>query len=105
MSWSPISVGDASPAHCTFATDSGVFSLTGLSASDLSMHLIDTANSTLSISTGAWTITNAAAGLADWNPTAGDVAVAGLFRCYPVVTLATGPKAFDPQLLDIQNLP
>lgn len=103
MAISPISVGDQSPLHCTFTTDSGSFSLTGLASNNFAMHYIDTSNSTMRIGTGSWS--NIATNTADYNPSTADVATAGVYRLYPVLTLSTGPKAFDPQIQEILSLP
>ncbi|SRR6266581_4317427 len=112
MSWSPISVGDGRASHHTFTTDSGVFVLTGLQNSNIAMHLEDiNNNNALYICTGAWNITNAAAGLADFTPSATDLLATnplgkpGLYKAYPVVTLSTGPVAMDSQLLQVVSLP
>jgi hypothetical protein len=101
--WSPISVGDGRVSHHTFTTDSGIFALTGLSNNALSLHLVDTSNATLRICTGTFNITDGPNGKADFTPTVADVATAGIYRAYPVVTLATGPVAMDPQILEILN--
>src|SRR6266496_4794945 len=109
MAWSPIAVGDGESSYHTFTTDSGIYSLVGLQNTALSLHLVDTSNSTLYICTGAWTITNAASGLATFTPSAADLLSTnpfgkpGLYRAYPVVSLSTGPKAMDPQILDVLN--
>ncbi len=74
MSWSPVSVGDGRASHHTFTTDSGVFSLVGLLNSALALHMEDINNNlTLYVCTGAWNITNAASGLADFTPSAQDL--------------------------------
>jgi hypothetical protein len=105
MSFTPRSVGDASAIHNTFHTDSGIYPLGSLLASALAMHFIDTGNSILRVGTGTWSITDAPNGKADYAPSAADVATAGAFSIYPVVTLTTGPKAFDPQILELRFLP
>ena|SRR5579872_6556387 len=106
MGFSPIGVGDASPTHWTFTTDSGVFALTGISASAIAMHYIEQppSGSPARVGTGTWTITNAGSGLADYYPSSADVATPGTYKIYPVITLSTGPKPFDPQILEILNL-
>lgn len=105
MSFSPIAAGDASILHCTFTVDGGgAFSLAGLTTSNLSMHYVNSSG-TPHIGTGTWTITNATAGTADYAPSAADVATADTYKLYPVLSLTTGPKAFDPQMLVITNQP
>jgi hypothetical protein len=111
MSWSPVSVGDGRPSHHTFTTDSGIFVLTGLSNGAIALHMEDINNSfALYICTGSWSITNASGGLADFTPSAGDLSTgylgkAGLYKAYPVVTLATGPVSMDSQTLQVVSLP
>ncbi len=112
MSWSPISVGDGRASHHTFTTDSGVFVLTGLQNSNIAMHLEDiNNNNALYICTGAWTITDAANGKADFTPSAADLLSTnplgkpGLHKAYPVVMLSSGPVAMDSQLLAVVALP
>lgn len=110
--WSPISVGDGRPSHHTFTTDSGIFSLVGVATGSIAMHLEDINNNgALSICTGAWSITDAASGKADFTPSAADLLPAnpfgrpGLYKAYPVVTLSTGPVAMDSQLIQVVSLP
>ncbi len=112
MSWSPLSVGDGRPSHHTFTTDSGIFILTGLSNANIALHLEDlNNNNVLYICTGAWNITNGAAGLADFTPSAADLLTtnplgkAGVYLAYPVVTLSTGPVAMDAQVIQVQARP
>jgi hypothetical protein len=106
--WSPITSGDGRASHHTFTTDSGIFALTGLQNSNIAMHLEDTNNNyLLYICTGAWSITDATNGKADFTPSAADLLSTnplgkpGLYKAYPVVTLATGPVAMDSQLLQV----
>jgi len=112
MSWSPITCFDGRPSHHTFSTDSGIFSLVGVASGSIAMHLEDINNNfALYVCTGAWTITDAANGKADFTPSAADLLPAnplgrpGLYRAYPVVTLATGPVAMDSQALQVVSLP
>src|SRR5947199_10497646 len=98
MTWSPLSVGDGRVSHHTFTTDSGIFVLTGVSNGSIAMHLEDmNNNNALYVCTGAWSVTNAASGLADFTPSAADLLAAnpfgraGVYLAYPVVTLSTGP--------------
>jgi hypothetical protein len=112
MSWSPLSAGDGRPSHHTFTTDSGVFPLTGLANGALAMHIEDiNSNNALYICTGAWTITNGPAGLADFTPSVQDLGVtrplgrAGVYLAYPVVTLASGPVAMDAQTIQVVARP
>lgn len=104
--FSPIGVGDARPSHHTLTTDTGVFSLFGLSNSALAMHYIEQPNGTLRIGTGTWTISgDGSAGIAFYAPSRQDVETAGTYKVYPVVTLSSGPVPFMPQMLEILNLP
>ncbi len=110
--WSPISSGDGRPSHHTFTTDSGIFSLVGVTSGSIAMHLEDiNTNGLLYVCTGAWAITDAANGKADFTPSAADLLSTnplghpGLYKAYPVVTLATGPVAMDSQLLQVISLP
>lgn len=106
MAISPISVGDQSISHHAFTKDDGTaFAFTGLTGSSMSMHYIDTSNATMRIGTGVWTITDSTNGKADYAPSSADVATAGVYRLYPVLTLSTGPKSFDPQIQEILSLP
>ena len=112
MSWSPVAAGDGRPSHHTFTTDSGIFSLVGLSNSTIAMHLEDVNNSyALYICTGTWTITNAYGGKADFTPSVADLLPTnplgkpGLYKAYPVVMLSTGPVPMDNQLLQIVSGP
>jgi len=112
MSWSPITAGDGRASHHTFTTDSGIFSLVGVANGSIAMHLEDVNNNySLYICTGAWNITNAAGGLADFTPSAADLlstnplGKAGLYKAYPVVTLSTGPVPMDAQTLQVVSLP
>lgn len=105
MAFSPISVGDSSPLHSSFTTDSGLFSLNGVSGDDMALHFLNTASGDLVIGTGTWQVTNAGAGTADYAPSPTDVSIPGIYQVYPVIQLTSGPKAFDPQILEIRNLP
>jgi hypothetical protein len=112
MSWSPVAVGDGRASHHTFTTDSGIFVLTGVANSALAMHLEDiNNNNALYVCTGAWTVTNAAGGLADFTPSAQDLLSTnplgkpGLYKAYPVVSLSTGPVPMDSQFLQVVSLP
>jgi len=110
--WSPISAGDGRASHHTFTTDSGIFVLTGVANNAIAMHLEDVNNNlALYICTGAWSVTDAANGKADFTPSAADLLAtnplgkAGLHKAYPVVTLSTGPVAMDWQYLQIVSEP
>jgi hypothetical protein len=112
MSWSPISSGDGRASHHTFTTDSGIFSLVGVANGSIAMHLEDINNNyLLYVCTGAWSVTNAAGGLADFTPSSADLLSTnplgkpGLYKAYPVVTLGTGPVAMDAQTLSVVSLP
>lgn len=105
MGFTPIAAGDASVLHCTFTVDGGViFPLTGLTNANLSMHYVNSSGA-LHVGTGTWTITNATNGTADYAPSAADVQTADTYKLYPVLSLTTGPKAFDPQILVITSQP
>ena len=112
MSWGPIAAGDGRPSHHTFTTDSGIFSLVGVTNANIAMHLLDTSNNNvLYICTGTWNITNAAGGLADFTPSATDLLSTnplgkpGLYKAYPVVTLSSGPVPMDNQLISVVSEP
>ena len=112
MSWSPITAFDGRASHHTFTTDSGVFSLVGVANGSIAMHLEDiNNNNSLYICTGAWNVTNGASGLADFTPSSADLLSTnplgkpGMYKAYPVVTLATGPVAMDFQLLNVISEP
>lgn len=112
MSWSPMAAGDGRTSHHTFTTDSGVFSLSGILASAIAMHLEDINNSlTLYICTGSWTITDGPGGTADFTPSAADLLTSnplgkpGTYRAYPVVTLSSGPVPMDAQVIRVVSLP
>lgn len=106
--WSPITVGDGRPSHHTFTTDSGIFSLVGLSNNLIAMHLEDVNNNyALYVCTGTWSITgDGSTGKADFTPSVTDLTTGylgrvGLYKAYPVVTLASGPVAMDSQILEV----
>jgi hypothetical protein len=102
---SPIGVGDARPSRHTLTTDTGVFSLSGLSTGALAMHYAEQPNGNVRVGTGTWTISgDGTAGIAFYAPSPLDVATPGTYKVYPVVTLASGPVPFMPQMLEILNL-
>jgi hypothetical protein len=112
MSWSPVTAGDGRPSHHTFTTDSGIFPLTGVANGSIAMHLQDINNNyTLYVCTGAWAVTDAANGKADFTPSAADLLTTnplgkpGRHNAYPVVTLGTGPVAMDSQILLVVGEP
>jgi hypothetical protein len=111
MGWSPLSAGDGRVSHHTFTTDTGIFSLSGVLGTAIAMHLEDINNNNLLyVCTGTWTVTNGALGLADFAPsvadtTTGSLGKPGMYKAYPVVTLATGPVAMDSQLLQVISEP
>ena len=112
MPISPLGAGDGRPQHWTFTTDSGIFALTGVANNAIAMHLQDINNSyALYVCTGAWNITNAAGGLADFTPSAADLLSTnplgkpGRYNIYPVVTLASGPVPMDAQIILIGSEP
>lgn len=112
MSWGPIAASDGRPSHHTFTTDSGIFSLVGVTNANIAMHLLDTNNNNaLYVCTGTWNITNNAGGLADFTPSLTDLLSTnplgkpGLYKAYPVVTLGTGPVPMDSQLIQVVSEP
>jgi len=112
MSISPLPAGDGRPWHNTLTTDSAIFVLTGVANNAIAMHLEDVNNSlALYVCTGAWSVTDAANGKADFTPSATDLlstnplGKAGLYKAYPVVTLSTGPVSMDSQQLQVNAQP
>lgn len=108
MTFSPLGLGDRRPIHNTFFTDSGNFSLSGLDASDLAMHFLNSSNSALTVGTGTWSnLSQDEDGVwsADYTPSAQDVEIARTSQMYPVVMVSGAPVPFDPQTLEIDNLP
>ena len=110
--WSPISAGDGRPSHHTFTTDSGIFILTGVANGSIAMHLEDINNNyALYVCTGAWSITDAPNGKADFTPSSADLLSTnplgrpGMYKAYPVVTLASGPVPMDSQILVVESRP
>src|SRR5258708_13514370 len=106
--WSPITAGDGRASHHIFTTDTGIFTLVGLTTGALAMHLEDVNNGySLYICTGAWTITDAANGKADFTPSTADLLSTnplgkpGLYKAYPLVTLSPGPVAMHTPLLQV----
>src|SRR5260221_2230 len=105
---SPRPAGDASTWHNVTTVDGGAaYSLAGLANANVTMHFINLANGTLRIATGAngtggCNITDGTNGKFDFAPSAADVATPGSYRVYPVVQLSTGPRAMDPQTVDLQ---
>src|SRR6266567_3031347 len=112
MTISPLPAGDGRPWHNTLTTDSAIFVLTGVANNAIAMHLEDVNNNlSLYVCTGAWSVTDAANGKADFTPSTADLlptnplGKAGLYKAYPVVTLGTGPVPMDSQLLSVVALP
>lgn len=110
MSLSPFPRGDGRTwPDQAFTTDSGTFELTGLLNSAIALHMEDiNSDNALYICTGAWNITDGANGKADFAPsvtdlTTGYLGKVGLYKVYPVVTLATGPVAMDAQIVQVVN--
>lgn len=112
MSISPFNVGDGRlwPDQA-FTTDSGIFSLVGLLNSAIALHMEDiNSDNALYICTGAWAITDGGNGKADFAPSVTDLTTGylghvGLYKVYPVVTLATGPVPMDFQIVAVVNQP
>ncbi len=109
MGLSPFTAGDGRPwpPH-GFTTDSGIFPLSGIANNAIALHMQDINNNNqLYICTGAWVIQgNGSTGLAIFTPSVADVTTGylgkpGLYKTYPVVTLATGPVGMDSQLLQV----
>jgi hypothetical protein len=78
----------------------------------IAQHLQDTNNNNqLYVCTGTWSVTNAAGGLADFTPSSADLLSTnplgkpGLYKIYPVVTLAGIPVPMDAQIIAIVSLP
>ena len=112
MPISPLGAGDGRTQHWTFITDSGIFSLAGVTNGNIAMHLLDIRNNNaLYICTGTWNITNGAGGLADFTPSAADLLSTnplgkpGSYKAYPVVTLSTGAVPLDAQFLEVVSEP
>ncbi len=112
MAWSPLTAGDGRPSHHTFTTDTGIFILTGVANGSIAMHLEDINNNyALYICTGAWSVTDAANGKADFTPSSADLLSTnplgkpGLYKAYPVVTLGSGPVGMDSQVLQVVSQP
>ena len=119
MPFTPFPAGDGRAWTMSFTTDSSTFSLTGVSNGSIALHTQDVNNgNALYVCTGAWNITNVGAvgppivpAVATFTPSAADLLSTnplgkpGLYRVYPVVTLATGPVAMDSQLIQIVSEP
>jgi hypothetical protein len=113
MGFSPFPAGDGSawPPQ-SFVTDSGVYSLAGLTNGNLAMHMQDmNNNNALYVCTGAWAIQgDGTAGKASFTPSVADVTTGylgkpGLYHIYPVVTLSTGAKPMDAQTIQVVSEP
>lgn len=113
MGFSPFPAGDGSawPPQ-SFTTDSGVYSLVGVANTAIAMHMQDiNNNNALYVCTGAWVIQgDGSAGKASFTPSVADVTTGylgkpGTYRIYPVVTLGTGPKPMDFQVISVVSLP
>ena len=119
MPISPMSAGDGRTQIHTFTTDSSVFLLTGVSNSAITFHLQDIHNNNaLYVCTGVWSIVTVGAvgppvvnATANFTPSAADLLSTnpfgkpGLYKAYPVVTLASGPVAMDSQFLEVVAQP
>lgn len=97
MSFSPRSIGESRGLHNIFTTDSGTYSVAGLSPSQLQMHFVDTSNSVHTVGTGTWS--NISGNTADYQPANTDViqTTAGTYSMYAT---ANGIP-MDAQLIDI----
>lgn len=119
MPISPLGAGDGRTQTWTFTTDTSVFLLTGVANGSIAMHLEDiNNNNALYICTGAWSITNVGSigppivyATANFTPSAADLLATnplgkpGLYKIYPVVTLASGAVPMDAQTIAIVSLP
>jgi hypothetical protein len=112
MGLSPFRIGDGRTwPDQAFTTDSGIFELSGLANSAIALHMEDiNNNNALYICTGAWVIRDGPNGKADFTPSVADLTTgflgkAGLYRIYPVVTLASGPVPMDAQLIEVSSQP
>ena len=119
MPISPLSAGDGRPQIHNFLTDTSFFPLTGVANGSIALHLQDiNNNNALYICTGAWNITNVGSigppivpATATFTPSVADLLSTnplgkpGLYKVYPVVTLASGPVAMDSQLISIISEP
>jgi hypothetical protein len=95
MSFSPRSIGDDRGFACTFTTDSGDFSLSGISAGQMAMHFVNLSTGQEQVGTGTWgAITG---NTATYTPNAGDLiqTTRGIYRWWPVVNNVV----FDAQVL------
>jgi hypothetical protein len=112
MGFSPFPAGDGSPwPPQSFTTDSAIYPLTGVANNAIAMHMQDTNNNNLLyVCTGAWAVTDAPGGKATFTPSVADVTTGylgkpGLYRIYPVISLGTGAKAMDAQVIQVVSLP
>jgi hypothetical protein len=113
MGFSPFPAGDgAAWPPQAFTNDSGVYSLVGVTNANIAMHMQDMNNNNqLYVCTGAWVIQgDGSAGKAVFTPSPTDVTTGylgkpGQYKIYPVVTLSTGPKPMDAQIIQVVALP
>jgi hypothetical protein len=114
MGLNPFYAGDGRTwPNQAFLTDSGIFSLAGLSGSAIALHTLDLNNDRhLYICTGTWAIVgDGSAGLANFTPSAADLLPANplgrvsAYLVYPVVTVGGTPVAMDGQLLNVTSEP
>lgn len=75
--------------------------LTGISANQISIVLKNMSNSVETTGTGVIAITQANPGIITYQPSAADVANAGMFHAWAWVTFANGPEPFDLGIWDI----
>lgn len=97
MSFSPRYIGDVRPYACTFSTDSGAYSVSGLLSSAFTMNFVDISNNAHTVGTGAWgSITG---NTAQYTPAPTDTIVTtkGMYKWYPTVS----GVSFDPQLIEV----
>lgn len=97
MGFTPRYLNDVRAIPCTFVTDSGTFTVTGLPASDFSMNYVNESSNTHTTGTGTWS--GISGNSAQYTPNALDAicTTAGIYKWYPVVNGVT----FDPQTVEV----
>lgn len=97
MSFTPRYLGDERAIPCSFNTDSGTFSVSGLLANQFVMNFVNENSSTHTTGTGTWSAITS--NTAQYTPNAADaiVTTAGVYKWYPVVNGTT----FDPQIVEV----
>lgn len=97
MSTTPRYLGDTRAIPCSFDTDSGTFSVSGLMASQFAMNYVNENTAQHTTGTGTWS--SITGNTAQYTPNAADAIVTtkGTYKWYPVVNGVT----FDPQLVEV----